>query len=425
MRSTSVRSSARRSTQGVERFVYVSSFDGVRARNRVPDPPRSHLLDCPTPRSAYGFSKLARRSLRPARPTRSTDLPYRICRPFNAYGPGELPEPDEPGIAHAVPDLISQDAGRPAPASDLRVRRADADAYPCRRHCRRDRHRDGLASRARTRTSTSRPRGELTVAQITALVWQGVRQRPGKLELEHLPSFEVDVQRRWPSVEKAPSASGWEARIRLEDGLAETVEVAGEGSARSPGSAPAMNDRRNRTPTRRSRLTSPRPYLPLGKAPSVFRLLGRHSPAGSRSVVGHVQRGSWQPFENPRAKRSRAHSRSAPCCGTRSGAGLHRGAGYVAENYATGFPEDTQNGWGPARNRVRPIGQSLRRRHRRWQHLSLPAGRRCRVFGDAPNQYTNPGGITGLAISRSGDMYLARYHAGDIVQIDPNTGEVL
>src|ERR687885_229958 len=32
-------------------------------------------------------------------------LPYTICRPFNAYGPGEMPE-DEPGIAHAVPDLI-------------------------------------------------------------------------------------------------------------------------------------------------------------------------------------------------------------------------------------------------------------------------------------------------------------------------------
>jgi nucleoside-diphosphate-sugar epimerase len=32
-------------------------------------------------------------------------LPWTICRPFNAYGPGELPE-DEPGIAHMVPDVI-------------------------------------------------------------------------------------------------------------------------------------------------------------------------------------------------------------------------------------------------------------------------------------------------------------------------------
>ena len=34
-------------------------------------------------------------------------LPYTICRPFNAYGPGEMPE-DEPGIAHMVPDVIKK-----------------------------------------------------------------------------------------------------------------------------------------------------------------------------------------------------------------------------------------------------------------------------------------------------------------------------
>src|SRR4030081_3811237 len=31
-----------------------------------------------------------------------------MWRPFKAYGPGELPDPDEPGIAHAVPDLIAK-----------------------------------------------------------------------------------------------------------------------------------------------------------------------------------------------------------------------------------------------------------------------------------------------------------------------------
>src|SRR5205823_7176026 len=41
-------------------------------------------------------------------------LAYTICRPFNAYGPGEVPE-DEPGIAHMVPDLIKKvlDGQRP------------------------------------------------------------------------------------------------------------------------------------------------------------------------------------------------------------------------------------------------------------------------------------------------------------------------
>ena len=56
------------------------------------------------PRSAYGFSKLTGEVyVRAAHDEHG--LPYTICRPFNAYGPGEMPE-DEPGIAHAVPDLI-------------------------------------------------------------------------------------------------------------------------------------------------------------------------------------------------------------------------------------------------------------------------------------------------------------------------------
>ena len=113
----------------------------------------------------------ARRTASPSSPARSTcraahdqhGLRYTICRPFNAYGPGELPDADEPGIAHAVPDLIAKVALRPAPAPDLRLRRADADAHARRRHRRRDRHRDGVARPARTRTSTSPPREELTV----------------------------------------------------------------------------------------------------------------------------------------------------------------------------------------------------------------------------------------------------------------------
>ena len=53
------------------------------------------------PRSAYGFSKLTGEVYcRAAHDEHG--LPYTICRPFNAYGPGEMPE-DEPGIAHAVP----------------------------------------------------------------------------------------------------------------------------------------------------------------------------------------------------------------------------------------------------------------------------------------------------------------------------------
>jgi nucleoside-diphosphate-sugar epimerase len=43
------------------------------------------------------------------------------------------------------------------------------------------------------------------------------------LTFEHLPTFAVDVVRRWPSVEKAKRVLGWEAQIGVEQGIADTV----------------------------------------------------------------------------------------------------------------------------------------------------------------------------------------------------------
>jgi UDP-glucose 4-epimerase len=65
---------------------------------------------------------------------------------------------------------------------------------------------------------------ERTVAEVAELVWEACGRDPSEFELRHLPSFEVDVQRRWPSVEKARRLLGWEAQIDLRDGLEGTVE---------------------------------------------------------------------------------------------------------------------------------------------------------------------------------------------------------
>ena len=64
---------------------------------------------------------------------------------------------------------------------------------------------------------------ELTVAEIARIVWEACGEDPEAFELEHLPTFAVDVQRRWPSVEKAQRLLGWRARIDVEDGIAATV----------------------------------------------------------------------------------------------------------------------------------------------------------------------------------------------------------
>ena len=204
----------------VERFVYVSSSMVFERATQFPTP-EEHLLECPMPRSAYGFSKLTGEVYCRAA-AEEHGLRYTICRPFNAYGPGELPDA-EPGIAHAVPDLIAKVLAGPAPAADLRVGRADAHAHPRRRHRRRDRHRHGLAGRRGAGLQHLGLRGAHRGRDRRDRLG-GLRRPADELELEHLPSFEVDVQRRWPSVEKARRMLGWEAQIELRDGIAGTVE---------------------------------------------------------------------------------------------------------------------------------------------------------------------------------------------------------
>jgi nucleoside-diphosphate-sugar epimerase len=183
--------------------------------------PESYLPDCPVPRSAYGYSKLTGEVYcRAAHDEHG--LPFTICRPFNAYGPGELPDA-EPGIAHAVPDLIRKALARPRPlpifgsGKQTRTWTHVADIA------------DGIV------TATSHPSGlnddfnissseELTVAELARLIWESCGNDPDAFELEHLPSFEVDVKRRLPSVEKAERVLGWKAQVAVRDGLQSTVE---------------------------------------------------------------------------------------------------------------------------------------------------------------------------------------------------------
>ena len=203
----------------VERFVYVSSSMVFERAEQYPTR-EDYIDDCPVPLSAYGFSKLTGEVYcRAAHDEHG--LPYTICRPFNAYGPGELPD-DEPGIAHAVPDLIRKSL----------TGRVPLEIFGSGKQTRTLTHVDDIADGIVTAMSS--PAGlnedfnisasqELTVAEIARICWEECGNDPDSFELEHLPSFEVDVQRRWPSVEKAERLLGWRARIGVEEGIAATA----------------------------------------------------------------------------------------------------------------------------------------------------------------------------------------------------------
>jgi nucleoside-diphosphate-sugar epimerase len=203
----------------VERFTYVSSSMVFEHATEFPTT-EAHLRDCPPPRSAYGWSKLAGEAYcRAAHDEHG--LPFTICRPFNAYGPGELPDA-EPGIAHAVPDLIRKSLARMRPLP----------IFGSGEQTRTLTHVDDIADGIVTATGHAAGLNEdfnisateeLTVAQIAAVCWEACGNDPDELELASEPSFEVDVQRRWPSVEKAERLLGWRARIGVRDGIARTA----------------------------------------------------------------------------------------------------------------------------------------------------------------------------------------------------------
>jgi nucleoside-diphosphate-sugar epimerase len=204
----------------LERFVYVSSSMVFERAEQYPTR-EDYIDDCPVPLSAYGFSKLTGEVYCKAAHDEH-GLPYTICRPFNAYGPGEMPE-DEPGIAHAVPDLIHK----------ALTGRAPLEIFGSGEQTRTITHVDDIADGIVT--AMAAPAGEnedfnisasqeLSVAELARLIWEACGNDPAQFELAHLPSFEVDVQRRWPSVEKARRLLDWEARVDLREGLAQTVE---------------------------------------------------------------------------------------------------------------------------------------------------------------------------------------------------------
>ena len=199
----------------VARFVYVSSST-VYERATVFPTPEEHAWECPPPQSAYGFSKLTGEMYCRAAAAEH-GLRYTICRPFNAYGPGG---PDDA----VIPDLIrkSIDGHSPMPIY--------GSGEQTRTFTWLDDVADGLVCAMSSPAGEGEAfniawREETSIAELARLCWEACGRDPEQLELATEPSPKpVDPARRSASVEKARELLGWEAKVSVAEGVAETVE---------------------------------------------------------------------------------------------------------------------------------------------------------------------------------------------------------
>jgi nucleoside-diphosphate-sugar epimerase len=196
----------------VERFVYVSSSMVFENATSFPTK-EADLSATPAPWSAYGFSKLAGEVYcRAAHDEHG--LRYTICRPFNAYGPGEMPE-NEPGIAHMVPDVIKKVLAGQRPLQIF------GSGEQTRSITYVDDIADGIVTAMNSDAGLNEDFNisnseEMTVEQIAWIIWEECGNNPDE--------FEVDVQRRWPDVSKAEEMLGWKAQVPVRDGIRRTVD---------------------------------------------------------------------------------------------------------------------------------------------------------------------------------------------------------
>ena len=190
---------------------------GLRARATAFPTPEDHIWECPPPRSAYGFSKLTGEAYCRAAAAEH-GLRYTICRPFNAYGPGGTDDA-------VIPDLIRKSLAGMTPLP----------IYGSGEQTRTFTHLDDVADgivcamappgRGGRGVQHRLARGDLD-RRARADLLGGVRaRRCGARAARPRPRPRRSIPtRRFASVEKARELLGWEAKVGVEEGVAQTVE---------------------------------------------------------------------------------------------------------------------------------------------------------------------------------------------------------
>ncbi len=200
------------------KVVYVSS-SMVFERADVFPTPEDAVSSSPPPVTHYGFSKLVGEYYCRAF-NEEWSVPYVICRPFNAYGPGERAE-HEPGIAHVIPDLIEKVTRGDYPLAIF----GSGDQTRCFTYVSDVAEGICLAGtdpNAENQDFNIGVNTPVSIRELAEKIWR-YTGRTEPLKLEHLTPLNHDIQTRVPDTSKAERIFGWRPSVDIDEGLQRTI----------------------------------------------------------------------------------------------------------------------------------------------------------------------------------------------------------
>ena len=201
----------------ISHVLYASSSVVYQHQTKFPTT-EEDVATSPPPTSAYGMSKLFGEYCCKAY-NEQNGLNYTILRPFNAYGPGEAPDPD---YAHVIPHLIQKVISGlyPVPiygdGNQTRTFTYGTDIANA--------FKISLGNNAAlNETFNVSGDEELSIIEVLKRIWNMTKQTK-ELKVQNLEPLKDDVQRRYPSNEKLKKSLNWKPQTTFDEGLEKTIE---------------------------------------------------------------------------------------------------------------------------------------------------------------------------------------------------------
>ncbi len=201
----------------IKKIIYISS--SCVFHNAPSNILKEKSLDsCPVPPAGYPFSKIVGEHYCKAF-YQQYGLNYTILRPFNVYGPSELPG-KKPGDSHVIPDLSAKIIIDQYPLEIF----GDGHQIRCFTHVKDIVKGIILSLESSDAVNEDFNLGhpfEISILDMAKKLWK-IAKKSEPFNVKSLKPFKQDFQRRAVDITKARKLLGWEPKINLlDEGLTE------------------------------------------------------------------------------------------------------------------------------------------------------------------------------------------------------------